>query len=257
MTQNILEIHNLHVEVNGKEIITDLNLIIQKGEKHAIMGPNGSGKSTLAKVIAGHPLYKITQGSIYLKDKNITYLEPEKRANEGIFLAFQYPVEIPGVNNLDFLRLAFNQKQKQKNKSEMDPLTFFELINNKAQEIHLSTDFLTRNVNEGFSGGEKKKNEILQMSLLNNDLSILDETDSGLDIDALKIIAANINKFSTSTSNKSILLITHYQRLLDYIIPDYVHIMQKGQIIKTGGANLARQLEKDGYHNLNKARVLP
>ena len=245
MGKIMLEIENLHVAVNEKEIITGLNLIIKEGEKHAIMGPNGSGKSTLAKVIAGHPLYTVTQGSIYLKGKNITYLDPEKRANEGIFLAFQYPVEIPGVNNLDFLRLAFNEKLKQKKRQELDPLTFFELISKKAQDININNEFFNRNVNEGFSGGEKKRNEILQMCLLDNELSILDETDSGLDIDALKDISKSINRFSTTS--KSIILITHYQRLLDYIIPDFIHIMQKGQIIHTGKAELAKQLERYGY----------
>lgn len=254
MPINILEIKNLHVEVNEKEIIKGLNLSIKHGEKHAIMGPNGSGKSTLAKVIAGHPLYKITQGSILLKGENITHLEPEERAQAGIFLAFQYPVEIPGVNNLDFLRVAYNEKQKKKNKQEIDPLAFFEIINRKANEIEIDTDFLTRNVNEGFSGGEKKKNEILQMCLLNNDLSILDETDSGLDIDALKSIAKSINNFKNT--NKSILLITHYQRLLDYIVPDFVHVMQQGKLVQTGSAELAKQLEKNGYNNLNNKNFL-
>lgn len=244
----MLTIEKLHVAVNEKEIIKGVDLIIKEGEKHAIMGPNGSGKSTLAKVIAGHPLYTITQGSIYFKGKNITYLDPEKRANEGVFLAFQYPVEIPGVNNLDFLRQAFNEKQKHKRQQELDPLTFFELINRKAEDIKIHNEFFNRNVNEGFSGGEKKRNEILQMCLLDNDLSILDETDSGLDIDALKDISKSINKFSTP--DKSILLITHYQRLLDYIVPDFVHVMQKGQIIHTGKAELAKQLEKDGYGNI-------
>ena len=249
MNKNILEIKNLHVKVNNQEIITGLNLSIKEGEKHAIMGPNGSGKSTLAKVIAGHPLYKITQGSIYLKNKDITYTDPEQRANEGIFLAFQYPVEIPGVNNLDFLRLAFNEKLKHQNKKELDPLAFFELISKKAKEINLSEEFLNRDVNEGFSGGEKKKNEILQMALLNNHLSILDETDSGLDIDALKSISSSINQFSTNIN--SILLITHYQRLLDYIVPDFIHVMQKGKLIKTGNAELAKELEKYGYSSFN------
>jgi len=251
MRRNVLEIKDLHVEINGKKIIQGMNLLIKEGEKHAIMGPNGSGKSTLAKVITGHPLYKVTHGSIYLRNKDITSIEPEKRANQGVFLAFQYPVEIPGVNNLDFLRLAFNEKLKYQNKEELDPLTFFELINKKAQELNISTDFLNRDVNEGFSGGEKKKNEILQMCLLNNHLSILDETDSGLDIDALKIIANSINVFSNT--NNSILLITHYQRLLDYIVPDFVHIMQKGQLIKTGNANLAKELEEYGYSNLSNS----
>ncbi len=247
MEKTMLEIKNLNVEINGKRIIKGLNLSIQEGEKHAIMGPNGSGKSTLAKVIAGHPLYEVTQGSIYINNKNITYLTPEQRSNEGVFLAFQYPIEIPGVNNLDFLRLAFNQKLKYKQEKELDPLEFFELMNMKAKELDINQDFFNRSVNEGFSGGEKKKNEILQMCLLNNKISILDETDSGLDIDALKSIAQNINHFSNTMN--AILLITHYQRLLDYIIPDFVHIMQEGQLLKTGGPELAKQLEKTGYNN--------
>ena len=246
--KHLLTINNLHVEVNNKEIIKGLNLFIREGEKHAIMGPNGSGKSTLAKVIAGHPLYKITKGSIYFRDKDITYCEPEQRAQEGVFLAFQYPLEIPGVNNLDFLRLAFNAKLKYQNKPTLDPLIFFELINEKVKKIHLNNEFLNRNVNEGFSGGEKKKNEILQMCLLNNQLSILDETDSGLDIDALKSISANINTFFDK--QRSIILITHYQRLLDYVVPDFIHIMKDGKIIKTGNAYLAKQLEQDGYSSL-------
>lgn len=248
MIKNILEIKNLHIEVNNKKIIKGLNLSIKAGEKHAIMGPNGSGKSTLAKVIAGHPLYRVTKGSIYFKDKDITDLPPEKRAQEGVFLAFQYPLEIPGVNNLDFLRLAFNAQLKHQGKKELDPLNFFEFITERVKNIDLNNEFLNRNVNEGFSGGEKKKNEILQMCLLNNALSILDETDSGLDIDALKSISKSINNFFNK--NKSIILITHYQRLLDYIIPDFIHIMKDGEIIKTGDAHLAQQLEKDGYRNL-------
>ena len=248
MKKNILTINNLHASINDKRIIDGLNLSIKAGEIHAIMGPNGSGKSTLAKVIAGHPLCKITKGSIYLKDSEITNLEPQERAHKGVFLAFQYPVEIPGVNNLDFLRLAYNEKLKKKNQKEFDPLTFFELINQKAKDIDMNTEFLNRNVNEGFSGGEKKKNEVLQMSLLDHDLSILDETDSGLDIDALKSISTSINNFYNA--NKAIILITHYQRLLDYIIPDFVHIMEKGKIICTGNAELAQQLEKEGYNNL-------
>ena len=248
MRQNLLEIKNLYIEVNNKEIIKGLNLSIKEGEKHAIMGPNGSGKSTLAKVIAGHPLYKITQGSIYFKNKNITDFPPEQRAQEGVFLAFQYPLEIPGVNNLDFLRLAFNAKLKYEGRKELDPVDFFEFINKEVKKIDLTDEFLNRNVNEGFSGGEKKKNEILQMCLLNNELSILDETDSGLDIDALKSISKSINTFFNK--KKSIILITHYQRLLDYVIPDFIHIMQDGKIIKTGNAYLAEQLERSGYTNL-------
>lgn len=248
MKKNILEIKNLHAKINNKNVINDLNLSVNTGEIHVIMGQNGSGKSTLAKIIAGHPLYQIKQGAINFKGKDITLFDPEKRAHEGIFLAFQYPVEIPGVNNLDFLRLAYNEKQKAKNREEIDPLSFLNLINEKAKAISIDNEFLSRNVNEGFSGGEKKKNEILQMFLLNNDLSILDETDSGLDIDALKSIASNINHFYNS--EKAIILITHYQRLLDYIIPDFVHVMQKGKIVCTGGAELAKKLEKEGYSNL-------
>lgn len=248
MKKNILEINGLHADINNKNIINDLNLSINAGEIHAIMGQNGSGKSTLAKVIAGHPSYQIKHGSINFKNKDITLLDPEKRAHEGIFLAFQYPVEIPGVNNLDFLRLAYNEKQKAKNRKELDPLSFFNLINEKAKSINMDSEFLTRDVNEGFSGGEKKKNEILQMFLLNNDLSILDETDSGLDIDALKSIASNVNHFYNS--GKALILITHYQRLLDYIVPDFVHIMQKGKIIFTGDAELAKKLEIEGYSKL-------
>ena len=248
MAKNILEIKNLHASINNTEIIQGLNLSINAGEIHAIMGPNGSGKSTLAKVIAGHPLYEITQGSILLNGEDITGIKPEERANKGVFLAFQYPVEIPGVNNLDFLRLAYNAKQKYRNKTELDPLSFFNLISERTKDIGISNEFLTRDVNEGFSGGEKKKNEILQMCLLNNEISILDETDSGLDIDALKKIAKSINSFCSS--EKAIILITHYQRLLDYTIPNFVHIMQKGKIIRTGDAELAKQLEKKGYSNL-------
>ena len=242
---NILEIKDLWADINGKNIIHGLNLTIKAGEIHAIMGQNGSGKSTLAKIIAGHPYYTVTKGSIKLKGKDITLMDPEERAHQGIFLAFQYPVEIPGVNNLDFLRLVYNEKQKRIKKEELDPLSFFSLINQKAQNVNIDNEFLSRNVNEGFSGGEKKKNEVLQMSLLDSSLSILDETDSGLDIDALKSIAKNINQFYCS--DKAVILITHYQRLLDYIVPDFVHIMQKGKIIHTGDANLAKKLERNGY----------
>nr|YP_010471131.1 iron-sulfur cluster formation ABC transporter ATP-binding subunit [Synarthrophyton patena]UVF62960.1 iron-sulfur cluster formation ABC transporter ATP-binding subunit [Synarthrophyton patena] len=253
MTKNLLKIENLHATINDIEILKGLNLSINEGEIHAIMGPNGSGKSTLSKVITGHPLYNITKGYIKFNNEDITYSEPEQRANKGIFLAFQYPVEIPGVNNIDFLRLAYNEKQKNSNLPELDPLSFFDLINQKAKHIHMNTEFLARNVNEGFSGGEKKRNEILQMSLLDNQLSILDETDSGLDIDALKNISTSINSFFDS--KKAIILITHYQRLLNYIIPDFVHIMQNGQIVCTGTAELAKKLENEGYNNLVKQKI--
>ena len=241
----LLEIKNLRVSINENEILKNLNLTINKGEIHAIMGPNGSGKSTFSKVLAGHPAYSVLDGDIFFKGLSILELEPEERSHLGIFLAFQYPIEIPGVSNEDFLRLAYNSKQKFYNKREIDPIEFLTVITEKLNEVNMSPLFLSRNVNEGFSGGEKKRNEILQMILLDSELSILDETDSGLDIDALKIISNGINKFMNSS--KSIILITHYQRLLDYINPTYVHVMQDGKIIKTGSAELAKELEDKGY----------
>ena len=247
MTLNspLLEIKDLQVSINDNEILKKLNLTVEKGEIHAIMGPNGSGKSTFSKVLAGHPAYSIMDGDIIFKGSSILELEPEERSHLGIFLAFQYPIEIPGVSNEDFLRLAYNSKQKFYNKSEVDPIEFLGIINEKLKFVNMSPVFLSRNVNEGFSGGEKKRNEILQMILLDSELSILDETDSGLDIDALKIISNGINNFMNS--NKAIILITHYQRLLDYINPTYVHVMQNGKIIKTGSAELAKELEDKGY----------
>nr|YP_009314926.1 Iron-sulfur cluster formation ABC transporter ATP-binding subunit [Scinaia undulata]SCW23381.1 Iron-sulfur cluster formation ABC transporter ATP-binding subunit [Scinaia undulata] len=241
----LIEIKDLHAEINNVSILKGVNLTIRQGEIHAIMGPNGSGKSTLAKIIAGHPSYEITQGSITFQSQNITNLDPELRAHLGIFLAFQYPVEMAGVSNADFLRLAYNSNRKFKNLQELDPLSFFELVNKKLDLVGMDSKFLSRNVNEGFSGGEKKRNEILQMALLEPLLSVLDETDSGLDIDAMRVIANSINKLKSSTN--SIILITHYQRLLDYIEPNFVHIMKNGQIEYTGDACLAKQLEKDGY----------
>nr|QCI04020.1 iron-sulfur cluster formation ABC transporter ATP-binding subunit [Antithamnionella ternifolia] len=246
----LLNINNLDVTIGETQIINGLNLSIKPGETHVIMGKNGSGKSTLAKVIAGHPSYQITNGEIFFNNQNITEMEPENRSHLGIFLAFQYPVEIPGVTNADFLRIAYNAKRSFDNKDELDPLSFFSFIEDKINNIDLNSTFLSRNVNEGFSGGEKKKNEILQMSLLNSKLSILDETDSGLDIDALKTIAKQIN--SLKTKDNSIILITHYQRLLDYIKPNYIHVMQQGQIVYTGGSDTAIKLEKYGYDYLNK-----
>jgi Fe-S cluster assembly ATP-binding protein len=241
----ILEVRNLKVSINNIEILKGLNLTVNQGEIHAIMGPNGSGKSTFSKVIAGHPAYQVLSGDIFFKNQNILNLEPDERSHSGIFLAFQYPIEIPGVSNEDFLRLAYNAKLKFNNKSEIDPIEFLSLINEKLKIIDMSSTFLSRNVNEGFSGGEKKRNEILQMALLDPELAILDETDSGLDIDALKIISKGINSYMTK--NKAIILITHYQRLLDYVKPDYIHVMQDGKIIKTGNAQLAKELEKRGY----------
>ena len=250
MTQNnILQINNLHVKINNINIINGLNLSINSGEIHAIMGKNGCGKSTLAKVIAGHPNYNVIKGNIFFNEKNITHTEPEERSHRGIFLAFQYPVEIPGVSNADFLRIAYNAQRTFNNETELDPLSFLSLIQKKIEDIDMKTTFLSRNVNEGFSGGEKKKNEILQMSLLNSKLSILDETDSGLDIDALKTISNKIN--SLKTKDNAIILITHYQRLLDYIKPDYVHIMEEGKIIYTGDSKTAIELEKHGYKYLS------
>jgi len=241
----ILEIKNLKASINNIEILKGLNLTVNEGEIHAIMGPNGSGKSTFSKVIAGHPAYQVLSGDIFFKGQSIVSLEPDERSHLGIFLAFQYPIEIPGVSNEDFLRLAYNSKLKSNNQIEIDPIEFLSLISEKLKIIDMASTFLSRNVNEGFSGGEKKRNEILQMSLLNPELAILDETDSGLDIDALKIISKGINTYMNQ--NKAIILITHYQRLLDYVKHDYIHVMQDGKIIKTGNAQLAEELEKKGY----------
>ena len=241
----LLEIKNLKVAIENNTILNELNLKIQKGEIHAIMGPNGSGKSTFSKVVAGHPAYSILEGDILFKGDSIIELSPEERSHLGIFLAFQYPIEIPGVSNEDFLRLSYNAKQRFFSLPEVDPIEFLGIIMKKMELVKMSPQFLNRNVNEGFSGGEKKRNEILQMVLLDSDICILDETDSGLDIDALKIISNGINNFMTK--DKGIILITHYQRLLDYIKPTYVHVMQNGKIIKTGSAELAKELEEKGY----------
>ena len=244
----ILEINKLNVFINEIKILNNLNLKINKGEIHVIMGKNGSGKSTLSKVIAGHPAYSNLDGKILFNNKNILDLDPETRSLLGIFLAFQYPIEISGVTNEDFLRLAYNSKQFNKNLKEINPIDFLKLINDKLKTVDINSAFLSRNVNEGFSGGEKKRNEILQMILLNSSLCLLDETDSGLDIDALKIISDGINYFISK--NKSIIIITHYKRILDYIKPDFIHIMKNGEIIKTGDYSIASELETIGY-NLN------
>nr|YP_009300550.1 sulfate ABC transporter protein [Campylaephora sungminbooi]AKU47469.1 sulfate ABC transporter protein [Campylaephora sungminbooi]ALN11916.1 sulfate ABC transporter protein [Campylaephora sungminbooi] len=251
INKNLLDIKNLQVKINEKIILNNLNLSVNSGEIHAIMGKNGSGKSTLAKVIAGHPKYKITQGQIIFNGHNITEMEPEERSHNGIFLAFQYPIEIPGVSNADFLRTAYNAKKKFYNENELDPLSFLDFIDKKFKDIDMDVTFLNRNVNEGFSGGEKKKNEILQMSLLNSKLSLLDETDSGLDIDALKTISNTINKLKNN--DNAIILITHYQRLLDYIKPNYVHIMQEGNIVHTGDFSIVEQLEQYGYQYIQSS----
>ena len=241
----MLEIKNLSVSINGKEILKSFVLKINKGEVHAIMGPNGSGKSTLAKVLAGDGHYEVTKGKIFYEGQDLLTLEPEERAVRGLFMAFQYPVEIPGVNNSSFLRMAYNAKQKFQGKKELDPLEFDELIREKIKIVDMKEDFINRSVNHGFSGGEKKRNEIVQMAVLEPKLAVLDETDSGLDIDALREVAEGVNKLRTP--HNAIVLITHYQRLLDYIKPDVVHILSGGRIVKSGPASLALELEKKGY----------
>ena len=241
----ILAIRDLTAEVDGTPILKGLSLEIKAGEIHAIMGPNGSGKSTLSKVVAGHPSYTVTGGDISFQGQNVLELEPEERARSGIFLAFQYPLEIPGVSNIDFLRVAYNSRRKHQGLDELDAFDFDELVQERLDVVKMKSKFLNRSVNEGFSGGEKKRNEILQMALLEPTLAILDETDSGLDIDALKIVANGVNQLAKPEN--ATLLITHYQRLLDYVVPDFVHVMSDGRIIETGGKDLALQLEERGY----------
>lgn len=241
----ILSIENLTANVDDTQILNGVSLEIKAGEIHAIMGPNGSGKSTLSKVLAGHPAYTVTGGKVTYQGENLFDLEPQDRARSGVFLAFQYPLEIPGVSNLDFLRVAYNSRQKHIGLEELDVFDFDELIQTKLDIVKMNPAFLSRSVNEGFSGGEKKRNEILQMAILQPSLAILDETDSGLDIDALKIVANGVNQLSNQ--DNAMLVITHYQRLLDYIIPDYVHVMSNGQIITSGGKELALELEAKGY----------
>ena len=241
----LLEINNLFASTENLTILKGVNIEINPGEIHAIMGRNGCGKSTLSKIIAGHPSYEITSGNIKLSGKDIESLEPEERAQSGIFLGFQYPIEIPGVSNLEFLRVATNARRKFLNKDELDTFEFEDLVKEKLDIVKMDSAFLTRSINQGFSGGEKKRNEILQMALLEPKIAILDETDSGLDIDALRIVASGIKKISNQ--NSSIILITHYQRLLDEIKPDFVHVMANGKIIKTGNSELAKELEKNGY----------
>lgn len=241
----MLEIRNLHAAIDGKEILKGLTLTIRAGEIHAIMGPNGSGKSTLAKVLAGHPSYTVTEGEVIYKGANLLDLAPDERARSGVFLAFQYPIEIPGVSNANFLRMAYNEKVKHEGGEELDPLEFDDLLKDKMKIVEMDRSFINRSVNEGFSGGEKKRNEILQMAVLNPALAVLDETDSGLDIDALRIVAGGVNKLASK--DNAIILVTHYQRLLDYIKPDFVHVLYKGQIVRSGGRELALELESRGY----------
>lgn len=244
-SETILSVKDLTANVDGTPILKGMDLEIKAGEIHAIMGPNGSGKSTFSKVLAGHPDYEVTGGEVSYLGQNLLEVEPEDRARSGVFLAFQYPLEIPGVSNLDFLRVAYNSKRKHQGLEELDAFDFDDLIEQKLEVVKMDASFLNRSVNEGFSGGEKKRNEILQMALLDPKLAILDETDSGLDIDALRIVANGVNQLSTA--DNAMLVITHYQRLLDYIVPDYVHVMANGRIIRTGGKELALELEERGY----------
>lgn len=241
----LLEIENLHASIAGKEILKGVNLTINEGEVHAIMGPNGAGKSTLSAVLTGNPAYEVTAGKVLLRGKDLLQMPPEQRAREGVFLSFQYPVEIPGVSMVNFMRTAVNEKRKYEGKEPLTAKAFLALMREKKQLVEMADKLNNRSVNEGFSGGEKKKNEIFQMAMLQPCLSILDETDSGLDIDALRIVAEGVNKLKTPT-NASI-VITHYQRLLDYIVPDFVHVLADGKIVKTGGKELALELEEKGY----------
>ena len=245
----LLEIKDLHASIGGKEILKGVNLTINEGEVHAIMGPNGAGKSTLSAVLTGNPAYEVTRGEVYLKGQNLLAMEPEVRARAGVFLSFQYPVEIPGVSMTNFMRTAINAKREYEGKEPLSPREFLALMREKKKMLELPDKLNNRSVNEGFSGGEKKKNEIFQMAMLEPCLSILDETDSGLDIDALRIVAEGVNRLKTP-ENASI-VITHYQRLLDYIVPDFVHVLADGKIVKTGDKSLALELEEKGYEGLS------
>ncbi len=249
----MLEIRNLHATIDGKEILRGLTLTVKAGEIHAIMGPNGSGKSTLAKVLAGHPSYEVTQGEVLFEGNNLFELAADERARAGVFLAFQYPIEIPGVSNANFLRMAYNEKAKSEGREELDPLEFDDLIKEKIKVVEMDKSFINRSVNEGFSGGEKKRNEILQMAVLEPKLAVLDETDSGLDIDALRIVAGGVNKLANK--DNAIILVTHYQRLLDYIEPHFVHVLYQGQIVKSGDKELAKELEDKGYDWIKSAKA--
>ncbi len=252
-SKTILEIQDLHANVEDLPILKGVNLTIQEGEIHAVMGRNGSGKSTLSKVIAGHPAYEVTKGQIMYLGQNLLEIEPEERARMGVFLGFQYPVEIPGVSNLEFLRVATNARRSNKGKEELDTFDFEDIVKEKLELVQMSSSFLERGLNEGFSGGEKKRNEILQLALLEPRIAILDETDSGLDIDALRIVASGVKKLAQPST--ATVLITHYQRLLNEITPDFVHVMSDGKIKKTGDSSLALELEKSGYEWLDEHTV--
>ena len=247
----MLEIKNLHARVDGKEILKGLNLTVNAGEVHAVMGPNGSGKSTLAHILAGREGYQVTDGSVRYEGNDLLALSPEERAREGVFLAFQYPVEIPGVNNVYLLKAAFNAARKHRGEDELDAMDFLALVKAKMQFMEMDPSFLNRAVNEGFSGGEKKRNEILQMLVLEPKLVLLDETDSGLDIDALKVVAKGVNKLRDP--KRAFVMVTHYQRLLDHVVPDQVHVLADGRVVKSGGKELALELEKRGYDWLKGA----
>src|SRR5437867_9942477 len=247
----MLEIRNLYASVDGNQILKGINLKVNKGEVHAIMGPNGSGKSTLAKVLAGHPQYEVTEGEVIYEGKDLLEMSPDERAREGIFMAFQYPIEVPGVSNAQFLRLAYNEKRKHLGEEELDPLEFKDLLKERAKVVEMDASFMNRSVNEGFSGGEKKKNEILQMAVLEPKLAILDETDSGLDIDALRVVAGGVNQLQSPEN--AIIVVTHYQRLLNYIVTDFVHVLANGRIAREGGKELALELEQKGYDWLKPA----
>jgi Fe-S cluster assembly ATP-binding protein len=246
----MISIKNLHASVNGKKILNGINLEIKAGEIHAIMGPNGSGKSTLSSVLAGHPDYEVTEGEIIFNGKNLLELEAENRAREGLFLAFQYPVEIPGVSNINFLKTAINEIREYNGLEQMAAKDFLAMVKEKQKLVELDGKLTNRSVNEGFSGGEKKRNEIFQLAMLEPKLAILDETDSGLDIDALKIVANGVNKLKNK--NNAFIVITHYQRLLDYIIPDFVHVLYNGKIVKSGTKEMALELEAKGYDEVKK-----
>jgi Fe-S cluster assembly ATP-binding protein len=241
----LLEVRNLHASVQGKPILRGVDLAVAEGEVHAVMGPNGSGKSTLAQVLAGHPSYQVTAGEVLYQGKNLLELPPEKRAREGVFLAFQYPVEIPGVANAYFLRAGLNEIRTHRGLEEIDAMEFLALLKEKLKLVEMDHAMMSRSVNEGFSGGEKKRNEILQMAVLEPKLAILDETDSGLDIDALRIVASGVEKLRRP--DKATILVTHYQRLLNYVTPDHVHVLYQGRIVKSGGKELALELESKGY----------